>query len=114
MLAIIMAGVLAAVRMARDVFPDLGVPTLYVAQPYGGMDPHQMEGFIVAITSTTSSTSAGSRARRIAQHSGRGADQAPVPSWHGHVAGVGRDGVVCKPCEGVYADGNGAAFCHAV
>src|SRR3954451_22720258 len=47
MLAIIMAGVLAAVRMSRDVFPDLGIPTLYVAQPYGGMDPHQMEGFIV-------------------------------------------------------------------
>src|SRR6478672_11042214 len=47
MLAIVMAGILAAVRMSRDVFPDLGVPTLYVAQPYGGMDPHQMEGFIV-------------------------------------------------------------------
>ncbi|HWE96110.1 MAG TPA: efflux RND transporter permease subunit [Tepidisphaeraceae bacterium] len=46
-MAVVMAGVLAAVRMARDVFPDLGVPTLYVAQPYGGMDPHQMEGFIV-------------------------------------------------------------------
>src|SRR5688572_25887761 len=32
--------------MSRDIFPDLGVPTLYVAQPYGGMDPAQMEGFI--------------------------------------------------------------------
>src|SRR5438477_2790423 len=38
--------VMAIVRMPRDVFPDLGVPTLYVAQPYGGMDPAQMEGFI--------------------------------------------------------------------
>src|SRR5215471_11449317 len=45
--AIVLAGVLALLRMPRDVFPDLGVPTLYVAQPYGGMDPHQMEGFIV-------------------------------------------------------------------
>jgi len=34
-------------RMSRDIFPDLGVPVLYVAQPYGGMDPAQMEGFIV-------------------------------------------------------------------
>ena len=34
-------------RMPRDIFPDLGVPALYVAQPYGGMDPAQMEGFIV-------------------------------------------------------------------
>jgi len=33
--------------MARDIFPDLGVPVLYVAQPYGGLDPAQMEGFIV-------------------------------------------------------------------
>src|SRR5881275_3409041 len=45
--AIILAGVLAILRMPRDIFPDLGVPTLYVAQPYGGMDPAQMEGFIV-------------------------------------------------------------------
>src|SRR5437016_2098804 len=46
-LAAIMAGVMAIGRMPRDVFPDLGVPVLYVAQPYGGMDPAQMEGFIV-------------------------------------------------------------------
>jgi multidrug efflux pump subunit AcrB len=32
--------------MPRDIFPDLGVPTLYVAQPYGGMDPAQMEGYL--------------------------------------------------------------------
>lgn len=44
--AIVLAGILAAVRMQRDIFPDLGVPVLYVAQPYGGMDPAQMEGFI--------------------------------------------------------------------
>src|SRR5258706_14016820 len=42
-----LAGFLALDRMARDIFPDLGVPVLYVAQPYGGLDPAQMEGFIV-------------------------------------------------------------------
>src|SRR5436190_21152452 len=47
MLAVVLGGILAVARMPRDVFPDLGVPTLYVAQPYGGMDPRQMEGFIV-------------------------------------------------------------------
>src|SRR6202163_58940 len=46
-IAAVLAGVLAMARMPRDVFPDLGVPTLYVAQPYGGMDPAQMEGFLV-------------------------------------------------------------------
>src|SRR5262249_58900897 len=40
-------GFLALDRMPRDIFPDLGVPVLYVAQPYGGFDPAQMEGFIV-------------------------------------------------------------------
>src|ERR1700751_1432542 len=41
-----LAGFLALARMPRDIFPDLGVPVLYVAQPYGGLDPAQMEGFI--------------------------------------------------------------------
>src|SRR6202163_3603541 len=46
-LATVLAGLLAIQRMPRDIFPDLGVPVLYVAQPYGGMYPAQMEGFLV-------------------------------------------------------------------
>ena len=45
-LASALLGYLALNRMSRDIFPDLGVPVLYVAQPFGGMDPAQMEGFI--------------------------------------------------------------------
>jgi multidrug efflux pump subunit AcrB len=45
--AAMLAGLMAIGRMPRDVFPNLGVPVLYVAQPYGGMDPAQMEGFLV-------------------------------------------------------------------
>lgn len=38
---------LVALReMPRDIFPSLGIPTIYVAQPYGGMDPAQMEGYL--------------------------------------------------------------------
>src|SRR3954466_3334055 len=44
--AAVLVGVVALTRMPRDVFPDLGVPTLYVAQPYGGLDPAQMEGYL--------------------------------------------------------------------
>src|SRR3954463_10302538 len=44
--AIALGGWLAIQRMARDIFPPLGVPTIYVAQPYGGMDPAQMEGYL--------------------------------------------------------------------
>jgi len=36
----------AVQRMPRDIFPTLGIPTIYVAQPYGGMDPAQMESFL--------------------------------------------------------------------
>ncbi len=43
---IVIGAVVALGQMPRDVFPPLGVPTIYVAQPYGGMDPAQMEGFL--------------------------------------------------------------------
>ena len=33
-------------RMRADIFPDLDLPVIYVAQPYGGMSPAQMEGYI--------------------------------------------------------------------
>src|SRR5215468_6187913 len=36
----------ARTGMPVDIFPDLNTPVIYVAQPYGGMDPQQMEGFI--------------------------------------------------------------------
>ena len=39
--------VLAFVRMPVDIFPNLNLPVIVVAQPYGGMDPGQMEGFLV-------------------------------------------------------------------
>jgi len=46
MVAVVLAAGLAIQKMARDIFPTLGVPTIYVAQPYGGMDPAQMEGYL--------------------------------------------------------------------
>lgn len=45
-IAVCLGATLAVQRMARDVFPPLGIPTIYVAQPYGGMDPAQMEGYL--------------------------------------------------------------------
>ncbi|MEZ4489099.1 MAG: efflux RND transporter permease subunit [Cyanobacteriota/Melainabacteria group bacterium] len=47
-LAIILASFLAISRMKVDIFPDLNLPVIYVVQPYGGMDPAQMEGFMVS------------------------------------------------------------------
>ncbi|MBI3423880.1 MAG: efflux RND transporter permease subunit [Acidobacteria bacterium] len=39
---------LAVTRMPVDIFPTLNLPVIYVAQPYGGMDPAQMESFLVS------------------------------------------------------------------
>ena len=32
--------------MRIDIFPNLNLPVIYVCQPYGGMDPSQMEGLL--------------------------------------------------------------------
>ena len=45
-IAVALGSVLALRQMPRDIFPTLGIPTIYVAQPYGGMDPAQMEGYL--------------------------------------------------------------------
>ncbi|MEX2568489.1 MAG: efflux RND transporter permease subunit [Cyclobacteriaceae bacterium] len=37
---------LAIKNMKIDIFPTFGLPTIYVAQPYGGLSPEQMESFV--------------------------------------------------------------------
>src|SRR5258705_2702896 len=46
-IAISLGALLACTRMSVDIFPNLNLPVIYVAQPYGGMDPSQMEGYLV-------------------------------------------------------------------
>ncbi|HTM49433.1 MAG TPA: efflux RND transporter permease subunit [Bryobacteraceae bacterium] len=45
-IAVALCSWLAMSRMKVDIFPNLGAPAIYVAQPYSGMDPQQMEGFL--------------------------------------------------------------------
>ena len=45
-LGLAVAAGLAVRRMPVDIFPTVGDPAVYVAQPYGGMDPAQMDGFL--------------------------------------------------------------------
>src|SRR5258705_12482914 len=45
--AILAGSVLALRRAPADIFPSLGVPVIYVVQPYGGMSPSQMEGQLI-------------------------------------------------------------------
>jgi multidrug efflux pump subunit AcrB len=46
--ALAVAAFLAVQRMAIDIFPSLDLPVIYICQPYGGMDPSQMESQIVS------------------------------------------------------------------
>jgi multidrug efflux pump subunit AcrB len=45
-IAVALTAGVAVTRMRADIFPDLDLPVIYVAQPYGGMSPAQMEGYI--------------------------------------------------------------------
>ncbi|MBL8136726.1 MAG: efflux RND transporter permease subunit, partial [Acidobacteria bacterium] len=46
LVALAAGAIIAARRMPVDIFPVVGDPAVYVAQPYGGMDPQQMDGFL--------------------------------------------------------------------
>ena len=46
LIAVALCAVLALQRMPMDIFPQVGDPVIYVSQPYGGMDPQQMEGYL--------------------------------------------------------------------
>src|SRR5579862_3817132 len=46
LVAIALVSFLAVQRMPVDIFPKVGENAIYVAQPYGGMDPAQMEGYL--------------------------------------------------------------------
>src|SRR5258708_5137624 len=46
-IAILAGSALALRRAPADIFPSLGVPVIYVVQPYGGMSPSQMEGQLI-------------------------------------------------------------------
>ena len=44
-LSLALGSALAIVRLPVDIFPQLGAPAIFIAQPYGGLDPQQMEAF---------------------------------------------------------------------
>src|SRR5215218_10335250 len=45
-ISLALTSIIAIRGMKVDIFPQLGAPAIYVAQPYGGMDPSQMEGYL--------------------------------------------------------------------
>src|SRR5258705_3829359 len=48
LIAILTGFALSLGQMRTDIFPEVGNPVIYVAQPYGGMTPGQVEGFLTS------------------------------------------------------------------
>ncbi|WP_317175210.1 efflux RND transporter permease subunit [Hymenobacter qilianensis] len=46
MLAILFFAFAAVRDIAVDIFPSMDVPAIYVAEPYGGLSPEQLDGFM--------------------------------------------------------------------
>ena len=70
--------ILAVQRMPVDIFPKVGDPAIYVAQPYGGMDPAQMEGYLTYYYEYHFLYITGNRSNRKQEHSRRGSDEADL------------------------------------
>ena len=87
--AVALAAGLAIRRMPVDIFPEVGEPAIYVAQPYGGMDPPQMEGFLTYYYEYHFLYITGIQRVESQEHPGRGPDEAGVLSRHGHEPGDG-------------------------
>jgi multidrug efflux pump subunit AcrB len=45
-LAVALGALFAVFNTRIDIFPNLNLPVIYVAQPYGGLSPQQIEGYI--------------------------------------------------------------------
>src|ERR1035438_9214997 len=45
-IAVALCSLVAVHRMQIDIFPNLGAPAIFVAQPYAGMSPAQIESFL--------------------------------------------------------------------
>src|SRR5664279_2085893 len=87
LVAIALCAFLAVNRTPVDIFPQVGDPAIYVAQPYGGMDPAQMEGYmtyyyeyhflyITGIDKVTSKSIQGATLMKLVFHPGTDMSQA--------------------------------------
>ncbi len=81
--------------MPRDIFPTLGIPTIYVAQPYGGMDPAQMEGYLTYYYEYHFLYITGIEHVESKSIQGAALHQAAIPSRHRHVASDVGDRGLC-------------------
>ena len=106
--------ILAIQRMPVDIFPSLNLPVMYVCQPYGGMDPAQMEGYLANYYEYHFLYINGHPPRRVQERAGHVDDETVFPPRHEHGPGDGRDCRIRQPCSGVYAARHRATVHHAI
>ena len=94
---VLVASGLALLRMQIDIFPNLNLPVVYVVQPYGGMDPAQMEGLLTIYYEYHFLYISGIHHVESQQHPGLRPDEAVLPPRHRHGPGDGRDGRLGQP-----------------
>ena len=81
---VLVASGLALLRMRIDIFPNLNLPVVYVVQPYGGMDPGQMEGLLTFHYENHFLYISGIHHIESQQHPGLRPDEDFLPSGHQH------------------------------
>ena len=112
--AVALGSVLAVYRMPIDIFPNLNLPVIYVAQPYGGMDPAQMEGLLNELLRIPLPLHQRHPSRREPQHPGRRPDEVVFSPRHGYGTGDGRNDRLRDPLACLHAAGDHLAVHHAV
>ena len=98
--------VLAFQRMAIDIFPKLDLPVIYIAQPYNGMMPEQMESQIVSPIEGHSIYIGGLHHVEIKNIQNIARREAVLSAGHRHGGGDGRNGRLHQPGQVLPADGN--------
>ena len=113
-IAVALTAVFAVSRMRADIFPDLDLPVIYVAQPYGGMSPAQMEGYITYYYEYHFLYINGIQSVESKSIQNTGAAEADVPSGHRHGRGAGADDRLRQSRARLHAAGHGRPVHHAV
>ena len=95
--------------MAVDVFPALDLPVIYIAQPYGGMDPSQMESQITSYYEGHSIYMTGIHHVESKNTQGMAVIKLAFYPGTNMARGDGRGGRLHRPGQGIHAAGHVAA-----
>src|SRR5438270_4121020 len=113
-IGIALCSILALVRMPIDIFPNLNLPVVYVAQPYGGMSPAQMEGYLVYYYEYHFLYITGIESVESKSIQNVGLLKLTFPSRHRREPGSRSNDLVCGSGTSIHATGNGSTVCDAL